>query len=228
MSLIRCQQAVLAEHGKGNLALCDQCRFAFCKKCKKTYHSQTLCDQEIDIMSKRLKLRRQMQALGLQTDDGEKLLRDFLVHTTIENTTRLCPNLNCQVPIEKNMGCDHMYCTRCRTSFNWSQTQDRTNDTKILSQTFKNDIDKIREEFEREKIDIENETNTSQLTNLPLISKFLVERTKKCPNPDCKKLNIKSGVTNFLICEYCKRGFCSLCGQSVNNPKRHFAKSCKS
>eukprot|EP01125_Pyxidicula_operculata_P016515 TRINITY_DN5694_c0_g1_i1.p1 TRINITY_DN5694_c0_g1~~TRINITY_DN5694_c0_g1_i1.p1 ORF type:complete len:212 (+),score=11.45 TRINITY_DN5694_c0_g1_i1:298-933(+) len=33
--------------------------------------------------------------------------------------TKCCPN--CYVSIEKNMGCDHMYCTRCNTNFNWSQ-----------------------------------------------------------------------------------------------------------
>ena len=31
---------------------------------------------------------------------------------------RACPK--CNIPIEKNGGCDHMYCTQCRTRYNWS------------------------------------------------------------------------------------------------------------
>jgi hypothetical protein len=32
---------------------------------------------------------------------------------------RLCPV--CYVTVEKNGGCDHMYCSRCKTSFLWSK-----------------------------------------------------------------------------------------------------------
>lgn len=32
---------------------------------------------------------------------------------------KCCPT--CYSPIEKNMGCDHMYCISCKTRFNWSQ-----------------------------------------------------------------------------------------------------------
>jgi hypothetical protein len=32
---------------------------------------------------------------------------------------KCCPH--CFVPIEKNMGCDHMYCVKCKHPFLWSQ-----------------------------------------------------------------------------------------------------------
>lgn len=35
--------------------------------------------------------------------------------------TKLCPSCNFQ--IEKNGGCDHMYCIRCKTLFNWSEAK---------------------------------------------------------------------------------------------------------
>ncbi len=153
-------------------------------------------------------------------------MHDFLAVTRIENSTRLCPNLKCQVPIEKNQGCDHMYCIRCHTPFNWSAAIERTTDTKVLIEKYENDIDQIKKALEREKIGDETD-DTSNSIELPLISKLLAQRTKKCPNIQCNKINIKSGTGNYLICENCKRGFCFSCGKSVNNPKNHFERGCK-
>lgn len=42
----------------------------------------------------------------------------------IRKFTVKCPY--CQVAIEKNGGCDHMNCTRCKSSFNWTQAKDGT------------------------------------------------------------------------------------------------------
>ena len=39
----RCQEAVIGGAGDDNLAMCDRCRYTFCKKCKETFHSQTMC-----------------------------------------------------------------------------------------------------------------------------------------------------------------------------------------
>jgi E3 ubiquitin-protein ligase RNF14 len=227
--VLRCQQAVLTGNERDNLALCDQCRFAFCKKCKKTYHSQTLCGHERELAEsrdKRRKFRQQMHVLNLTPADEEKFLGDFLAVVRIENSTRLCPNTHCQVPIEKNQGCDHMYCIRCKTRFNWSETQNQATETKILIEQYGNDLDKIQEVLVREKDSEENEANNNDL-KLPTVSKLLVQRSKKCPNIKCGKMNIKSGTGNYLICQYCKRGFCFSCGQSVSKPNHHFGHACK-
>mmetsp|Transcript_64615 Transcript_64615/g.140739 ORF Transcript_64615/g.140739 Transcript_64615/m.140739 type:complete len:150 (+) Transcript_64615:140-589(+) len=37
--------------------------------------------------------------------------------------TRSCPR--CNVRIEKNQGCDHMLCARCKFTFNWSAAPER-------------------------------------------------------------------------------------------------------
>lgn len=212
-----------------NLALCDQCRFAFCKKCKKTYHSQTLCADELALMElkdKRRKLRQKIEVLNLTAVDEEKFLQDFVDIARIENTTRRCPNLKCQVPIEKNMGCNHMYCIRCKTSFDWNEALGQTTQTSVLIEKYENDIDQIRDALKREQFGDETVENLSLLQQ-PSISQLLVQRTKQCPNLECKKLNIKSGTGNYLICQSCKRGFCFSCGQSVRNPNQHYGNACK-
>ena len=211
------------------MALCDQCRFAFCKRCKKTYHSQTLCFDQSDLFELRQKqneLRRRMQALDLSSIERRKLLEDFLVAARIETTTRLCPNTRCRVPIEKNMGCDHMFCTRCKTRFNWSDVKDQASNSKVLIETYGNDFDQGLEKFIDGTATIETLDNTTA-SKLETVSRLLVKRSKTCPNTKCGKVNVKAGTGNYVICSYCRRGFCFSCGQSVGNPNQHFGHACK-
>ncbi|CAF1363975.1 unnamed protein product [Adineta steineri] len=225
----RCQQAVLTGNENDNLALCDQCRFAFCKKCKKTYHSQTLCAMEqelIELKEKRRKALLKWRGLKLTEDDEKNLLREFLAVARIENSTRLCPNSLCQVPIEKNEGCDHMFCVRCRTNFNWSEAKDQTTEAKALFEQYGNDLDKLNEEI-RDERDDETDINNLKVLELPLVTKLLMSRTKKCPNMNCGKHHVKSGASNYIICQHCKRGFCFSCGNSVAKPNSHFGQGCK-
>ncbi|CAF3992658.1 unnamed protein product [Adineta steineri] len=53
----RCQFAVLVGNGDDNLAICDQCHFTFCKKCKETFHFQVMCPKDYLIVQ--LKLQQQ-------------------------------------------------------------------------------------------------------------------------------------------------------------------------
>lgn len=227
--ILRCQSAVLTGNDDDYLALCDQCRFAFCKKCKKTYHSQTLCSDEIDLLELRRKqrdLRRNLQMLNLSTVDQQKVVEEFLAVARIETSTRLCPNFKCRVPIEKNMGCDHMYCTRCQLRFNWSDVKDQAGPSRALVDTYGNDFDQGLENVFHDDVNPENLDKTV-VAKLSTISRLIAKRTKVCPNEKCGKVNIKSGMGNYVICDRCKRGFCFCCGQSVGNPSQHFGHACK-
>ena len=101
-----------------------------------------------------------------------------------------------------------MFCVRCKTHFSWSEAQDRTTDTKVLLENYENDVDNIQQAFEQE-----NMGDDSNATKPTIITKFLLQRTKKCPNETCGKIQIKSGTGNYMICESCKRGFCFSCGK---------------
>ena len=210
--------------------MCDQCRFTFCKKCKSTYHSQTLCGKELalaELKRKRQKLREQMQRLGLTFKDEEELLGEILASAKIESTTRLCPNRNCQVPIEKNMGCDHMFCTRCQTSFNWSDAEGEAAVAQAFVQRYESDLGRLRKALDREQDpDLNADFDYSNQASAPMLSEYLLKRTKKCPYPNCEKFNVKYGTLNYLICHFCKRGYCFICRQAVLNERKHFGHGC--
>ncbi|UJR23239.1 hypothetical protein I4U23_026259 [Adineta vaga] len=228
----RCQQPVLTGNENDNLALCDQCRFPFCKKCKKTYHSETLCGKDLELAELKANYRKLRQAFHkhkLSSTETDNLLREFLAVAKMENTTRLCPNPLCRTPIEKNEGCDHMYCIRCRRPFNWSDAKDETAETKILFEVFQNDMSQVHDLLSNgPNTDVDSASlNTLQSKSLPLVVKLFNSRTIKCPYVKCEKIQVKFGTSNYIICQYCKRGFCSSCGRSVISEKTHFKRSCK-
>jgi hypothetical protein len=223
----RCQQAVLIGNDDDNLAICDQCRYTFCKKCRLTYHSQTLCGKEVELLllkRKERELNEQLAKLGMIPSDENHLLKEILAAGKIEMTTRLCPNMKCQVPIEKNDGCDHMYCTHCNLRFNWSEAKSSsTVGTQAVIEQYERELNRMQI-----NIDKANQLDASQVI-MPSISirKLLLKRSKKCPNIHCGRFNIKDTNGNYLICQFCKRGYCFMCGQSVGNVVNHFRLTCK-
>jgi len=52
--LFRCQTPVLVDNSDNNLAMCDQCRYIFCKKCKEIFHSETICPKDYIIQQLQL------------------------------------------------------------------------------------------------------------------------------------------------------------------------------
>ncbi|CAG7918072.1 unnamed protein product [Penicillium olsonii] len=77
------------------VAICEDCNYAFCSVCKKGWHGELL----------RCYPRRQ----GEPTEE-EKATEEYLrLYTTP------CPT--CNVPCQKQMGCNHMRCFQCDTHF---------------------------------------------------------------------------------------------------------------
>ncbi|KAI8954657.1 hypothetical protein F4801DRAFT_575392 [Xylaria longipes] len=50
-----------------------------------------------------------------------KMQEERQTNNYLRRKTRPCPR--CRVPIEKISGCDHMNCTKCHFSFNWSSAR---------------------------------------------------------------------------------------------------------
>lgn len=75
------------------------CGLDYCFLCGEQAHDPCSCDQ----------LRRWTRK---GNDENENL-------TWILANTQRCPNPKCDYPIEKNQGCNHMTCSRCRHEFCW-------------------------------------------------------------------------------------------------------------
>lgn len=76
---------------------CPQCKSIFCFKCGDNYHAPTDCATIKNWLTK-------------CADDSETA-NYFSAHT------KDCPN--CNICIEKNGGCNHMQCSKCRHDFCW-------------------------------------------------------------------------------------------------------------
>lgn len=125
-------------------AMCSVCSFAFCVKCKKTYHGAQDCytkkKESEDIMSQLSYASLPISNEGLKAvwDDyysgskerkrhlerlyGRNTLRGtlqmWLSEGWITNNCKPCPH--CFSKIEKNGGCNMMMCTWCNQQFYWT------------------------------------------------------------------------------------------------------------
>jgi ariadne-1 len=70
-----------------------------------------------DCRKKQLRLRLLDEKRRAREEANDKLYKDWAVKNP--ELVKLCPT--CYVQIEKNGGCDHMYCSRCKQSFLWSK-----------------------------------------------------------------------------------------------------------
>ncbi|KAL6042367.1 E3 ubiquitin-protein ligase arih2 [Balamuthia mandrillaris] len=81
----------------------DKCKFTFCFNCKEEWHADATCEQ--------------YQKWKVENNEAESRFRKWA-----EANTKQCPNETCLSPIEKNGGCNHMTCSRCKYEFCWFQT----------------------------------------------------------------------------------------------------------
>ncbi|KAF7194103.1 E3 ubiquitin-protein ligase itt1 [Pseudocercospora fuligena] len=77
------------------LAICEKCSFAFCKVCYKGWHGQF--------------------ARCYPRDPNELSAEEKASYEYIQANTSPCAN--CNAPVQKTMGCNHMNCFNCRAHF---------------------------------------------------------------------------------------------------------------
>ncbi|XP_032427028.1 E3 ubiquitin-protein ligase RNF14-like [Xiphophorus hellerii] len=138
---LTCGSAVILEKSSP-AAMCSVCSFAFCVDCKKTYHGTSKCYEEPDLSTE--KSEDQLVALPKTGEGFQALMEDyakggkqrrrllqnrygrkffvyaFETHVSdkwITTNTKPCPH--CFSPIQKDGGCDHMFCTFCKQYFMW-------------------------------------------------------------------------------------------------------------
>lgn len=92
-----CSVIVKAKESKAKKVFCPTCKTCFCFRCGIEYHAPTDCDVIKKWLTK-------------CADDSETA-------NYISANTKDCPK--CHVCIEKNGGCNHMQCSKCKYDFCW-------------------------------------------------------------------------------------------------------------
>lgn len=109
------------------LCVCEQCGFAFCSVCKRSWHGYyEYCRMQVpppdliqryidgdDAQRRAIELewgKRNMARIVAEYE-GDRLFRAYME----TNANRECPR--CAAPIEKTMGCNKMTCLICKTFF---------------------------------------------------------------------------------------------------------------
>lgn len=94
---IACAPTASAMEQEGNIAHCDTCSTSFCMVCGEEPHAPSRCDD--------LRLW------------NEKCRNESETANWILANTKSCPK--CASRIEKNQGCNHITCQRCKYEFCW-------------------------------------------------------------------------------------------------------------
>ena len=71
----RCQAAVLSGNGDDSLAICDQCRYTFCKKCREVFHFQETCPKDYLIKQLRLQQEKRLETIRKQQQEERERIR---------------------------------------------------------------------------------------------------------------------------------------------------------
>ncbi|KAF8864900.1 hypothetical protein BDZ45DRAFT_737027 [Acephala macrosclerotiorum] len=94
--------------------ICIKCNFETCFKHKVPWHEGDDPDDHNAATC------RHYGDLGVSAN-RDKLKQNRASTSMIRRITKACPK--CQIRILKNGGCDHMYCTQCKTNFRWTRAK---------------------------------------------------------------------------------------------------------
>jgi E3 ubiquitin-protein ligase RNF14 len=108
-----------------SLAICDCCRYPFCKNCNKLWHGGEACktndevvtDDNLGTIAEKLE-RLEKNKEGISEHKKQELLADLKTGIWIaSNPVKKCPR--CTFVVAKDGGCNKMYCIKCRSYFCW-------------------------------------------------------------------------------------------------------------
>ncbi|OCK77983.1 hypothetical protein K432DRAFT_302984 [Lepidopterella palustris CBS 459.81] len=102
----KCKSGQIHENGvDGNIFRCVACGFRVCVVHEDTWHEGETCEEyDYRKSGKKEKDQKAQEAASV---------------AVISQMTKKCPGKNCTYNIEKNDGCDHMTCLKCRHEFCW-------------------------------------------------------------------------------------------------------------
>lgn len=202
-----CAIAIAVPKGVKN-ATCPGCHYQFCLNCFGAFHGLTMCPRYL-------------------TEDE----KDSLSKKCILDIGKHCPN--CQMIIEKNGGCDHMYCTNCNTHFNWSAA--RAGSVREKDKALGSGSPGEASSSSDRALRIGMSSRTSLTAPAVWLTAAAKEKEKEkalewvskpCPRCHLRRQKHVTSSGDTIYCLNCQKGFCFHCGESLQGS--HFMRGlCK-
>ncbi|KAJ1630723.1 hypothetical protein T492DRAFT_1001394 [Pavlovales sp. CCMP2436] len=115
--LAHCQAAVImdcCENGQfDQLGRCPQCAHSFCILCRGGWHGHGPCNDFKAKFDAASPAEREV----LEARFGSSVIAEMHSNAWIASATQPCPG--CRGPIEKNGGCNHITCSKCKHEWCW-------------------------------------------------------------------------------------------------------------
>jgi E3 ubiquitin-protein ligase RNF14 len=120
----QCQGPAFKDGTHTTLAICQQCKLAFCTLCRKTWHGTEFCSiDNLQRLIEEYESADDARKKQLEAQYGAKNFMRIIQEATqehqsitwIKEHTTECPT--CGAHIEKTIGCNHMQCSTCNTHF---------------------------------------------------------------------------------------------------------------
>jgi len=89
------------------MIFCYKCKYCWCSQCDVPWHADVTC-QEYQTWKKNLKVKKLKEKTEYHT---------LLFEEWVKKNAKVC--VSCGHAIQKNGGCNHMTCSRCRSQFCW-------------------------------------------------------------------------------------------------------------
>ncbi len=96
-----CGNGVEVEAGDRLAVYCAKCDFRFCRNCQVEWHESTTCE-----------MYREWEQ---ENNEAQERFNEWS-----SANAKACPNPKCKSMIEKDGGCNHMTCKKCKKEFCWA------------------------------------------------------------------------------------------------------------
>jgi len=189
---------------------CGKCKFVFCNLCKDPYHYRISCEEVKLLLQEQIKRNE-------KRGRSQTLLKNRLQELTasmaaIAAISSPCPG--CFSPVEKNEGCDHMTCLKCKKEFCWKCLA-------FFEKTAQRGLTHVGPCNKANRIDRANALRQQWSTQPQSVQ--VKEETLICDG--CATSPIQG---KYYTCVHCKAfALCEKCETNTNHPKEHVFKEGK-
>ncbi|XP_028416983.1 E3 ubiquitin-protein ligase parkin-like isoform X2 [Dendronephthya gigantea] len=111
-----CGQGIFPPQGRRRVTCEHGCGLVFCRNCSRPYHEGE-CQSSEATAGASASGNTAANRFQVTEANNQRARWNEQSEAHIKKSTKRCPNTKCNVPVEKNAGCNHMTCSRC--GFHW-------------------------------------------------------------------------------------------------------------